>query len=129
MDFGSPDVLWGDGCAPMEQVAAARTWFEASEPAPLEGIVDYTRQLNVWDDDLRPDDHSPEAWYLYFVEATNLLAMAVNHDGTGGPYGTWSAPLCAARAVVCAFKTMWRPGVARADDALALIDAARALAT
>lgn len=124
LDFGGPDQTWGDAFTPREQLAAARAFLEDGKALP-DKITDYTRQLDVWDEDLRPDEDSPEGWFVYFVEATNLLLMALKHDEGGGPYGTWRGSMCAARSAVCSYKAMHRAGDDREVDASALIDAIR----
>lgn len=122
MDFGGPDDEWGDSATPRQQLEHVRAWVEHGTPIP-ELAADYTRQLNVWDEDLRPTQGNLEGWYVYFVETTNLLVMAILHDESGGPYGTWSGSVSAARSAVCSYKAMHRAGSDRGDDAAALIAA------
>lgn len=130
LDYGGPDEGWaGWECAPVEQLSRVRAWLDSGGNDELPALTaDYTRQLSIWDDDLRPAVDSPAGWYIYFVEATNLLAFAVLHGADGGPYGTWSHPACAARAAVCAFKSMNAAGSDRRAGARALIDAIRSSA-
>ena len=122
LDFGGPDDEWGCSMAPSEQLGAVRRWLDEGDELPPP-TVDYTRQLNVWEDDLRPPDESPGTWFTYFVEATNLLAMAVLHGPEPGPYGEWRGPRCAARSAVCAYKAMNRDDGDRIADLEALLAA------
>ena len=61
------------------------------------------------------------SWYVYFVEATNLLVMAALHDERGGPFGHWGRPRCAARSAVCSYKAMSSPGADRRAHLTALL--------
>jgi hypothetical protein len=121
-DVGGPDQSWGDSKAPVEQLAAARAWLGAGTAIPPH-TADYTRQLNVWDEDLRPVD--ADGWFVYYVEATNLLVMAILHDDQGGPYRTWPRARCAARSAVCSYKAMHRPDDDRDADLARVIGAVR----
>ena len=113
---------WGHEVSAVDQVTQVQKWIESG--ASLEHTADYTRQLNVWDDDLRPT--SVEDWFLYYVEASNLLVMAALHGANQGPYGTtWTGPMCSARAAVCAYKAMNHPKADREAQAQMLIDIIR----
>lgn len=124
LGFGGPDAEWGDSPAPSEQLEAVRRWLD--EGADFAGSnVDYTRQLNVWEDDLRPTDAA--GWFAYSVEATNLLGMAVLHGTERGPYGEWTGPVCAARSAICTYKAMNRDGGDRSADLETVLTATRAV--
>lgn len=125
LDVGAPDQEWGDSKTPIEQLAAVRAWLDSGADIPPH-TADYTRQLNVWDEDLRPVEDAPEDWFVYFVETTNLLLMAILHGDESGPYDTWRRSLCAARSAVCSYKAMHRPGGDREADLRQLIAAVRA---
>ena len=108
MDFGDPRDPdgWGDTGSAVEQLEQIKGALEGGF-YELTGVIDYTRQLNVWDEDLRPA--GLDTAYLWYLEAPNLLAMAVVHEESG-PYGTWAGPICAGRAAVCAFKSALQEG-------------------
>ena len=119
LDFGAPDQSWGGAVPPDEQVARVRAWITDGTPIPHH-TADYARQQNVWDEDMRPMADYPSDWFVYCVEASNLLVMAVLHDDQGGPYGKWPGTICAARSAVCSYKAMYGPGGDRQTDLITL---------
>jgi len=127
LDFGGPHHDWGHpiGLTSAQQLEAVRALMDTGTALPKH-TADYTRQLNVWDEDLRPLSGDPGSWFTYFVEATNLLVMACLHDDGAGPYGEPSRRSCASRAAVCAFKSMHTSDTDRETDLRGLIDAVEA---
>mmetsp|Transcript_19296 Transcript_19296/g.29285 ORF Transcript_19296/g.29285 Transcript_19296/m.29285 type:complete len:213 (-) Transcript_19296:56-694(-) len=121
-DFGDPrhGESWGCDISAIEQLERVSAWIE-DEATPLNSdIVDNTRQLNVWDNDLKPT--LSRDYYLYFIEATNLLAMAAlqHHNENDEPCGTWSTKLACARATVCAFKSSLSCSSSTDEESLAI---------
>lgn len=125
LDFGAPDQSWGGALAPVEQVARVRRWLDEGLPIPPR-TADYSRQQNIWDDDMRPVAAYPGDWFTYFVEASNLLVMAVLHGDDPGPYGEWPGVPCAARSALCSYKAMNGPGRDRDADLASLRAAVQA---
>ena len=132
IDFGGPDDGLGGDVSPREQVSRVRQWLKTPTPQATRAVseaAERTRQLNVWDEDLRPLADDPSTWYWYFVEAANLLTFAVVNNETGDPDGSdinWPASVCAARSGVCAHRSIHAAGVTREVDAEAIIAAVRA---
>lgn len=76
----------------------------------LENAFDPTRQLVLWDDDLRPPEDAYDISWHWFMEVGQLCVATCLHSmsppGSGSEYYHWSALQCAARAVVCCCKAM-----------------------
>jgi hypothetical protein len=115
LGFAEPDRPWGASLAPVEQLDRVRRWLDQGMEIPAR-TLDVSRQLNIWDDDLRPPPDAPDSWFTYFVEASNLLVMAARNGDAPGAYGSWSGPVAAGRSAVCSYKAMHRPGHDRQAD-------------
>ena len=121
-DFGGPYQGLGHVLTPAQQLDAVSAYIESGTALPRH-TVEYSRQVRVGDPDLRPFPDDPAHWCWYFVEATNLLVMACLHGDGGGPHGEPTGRSCAARAAMCAYKSMHTAGVDRETDLRRLIAA------
>jgi hypothetical protein len=104
-----------NGCDPtaLGQIERLETWLADPTPANLRAMakaIDESRQLQMWDDDLRP---KPGEGWPYLMEVTDLMLRAVTQDDAGLPArysehlpASWPAPTAARRAVVCAHKVL-----------------------
>ncbi len=120
-DNGSPET-------PVKQVELAQTWLnslnEEDKQAAIKA-VDLSRQLNIWDDDLKPFPDG-DKWYIWFFDATNLALFSLLDDGPHFHYGgycSWKSSVAAARSVICSLKSLRMPGESVADNTTAIIQA------
>lgn len=110
-----------DGEPPGMQVKRVETWLTSPSEDTLlavEDSIDPSRQLNVWDEDLYPANDGMWFWFLEVAQLTALAATVAEKwsDGDIEESYTWPAQVCAARAVVCALKTIRVPGGDIASD-------------
>jgi hypothetical protein len=122
------DDISMDGEPPGMQVKRVETWLESPTEDNLLAVeisIDPSRQLNVWDDDLYPSDDDMWFWFLEVAHLTALAATAPEEwgDGRVEESYTWPAQVCAARAVVCALKTIRTPDGDIASDTRILASA------
>lgn len=114
-----------DGESAGTQVQRVEAWLASPDETTLaaaDASIDPSRQLNVWHEDLNP---IPEEMWCWFLEVADLAARAVTHreewgGGRREESATWPAPLCAARAAVCALKAIRTPEGDVAVDARTL---------
>lgn len=94
-----------DGLPVEAQLETVAKWLDAPESADVKRAFDPSRQLNVWDDDLRPSDD--QAWYWYY-ELGQCACAAILNQGKGSEdgasYDTWPPAWCVARGLVIAVR-------------------------
>jgi hypothetical protein len=104
-----------DGETEGMKIRRVEAWLKSPDQE-TEGAVadsiDPSRQLEIWEDDLRPPDDSEDSW-MWFHCVGQLLAQSVTHSADGDGHITrpdssyyWPAQVCAARCVVAAAKSI-----------------------
>lgn len=114
-----------DGEPPGLLIRRVEAWLAEPCQTTFEAVskgIDRTRQLNVWDEDLYPAEDGMWAWFLEVGQLTALSLVADEEwkPGRREEAYTWPAQVCAARAMVCALKTMAEPKRDIAGDVRAL---------
>ncbi len=100
---GNDDDPIHDGAAVEVQIARALAWLDDPGPVTEERVdqaFDKTRQLNVWEDDLRPPEDSTFYWYLDVGQACCAAILDVGSDPNGDSYYSWPTPTCVGRGLV-----------------------------
>lgn len=101
-----------DGAAVEVQIARAMEWLDDPGPVSEERVdeaFDRTRQLNVWEDDLRPPEDSTFYWYLDVGQACCAAILDVGSDPNGASYYDWPTPVCVGRGLVMAARGLRGP--------------------
>jgi hypothetical protein len=113
-----------DGEALGMQVRRVEAWLASPGDVTREALAaafDPTRQLLIWDDDLRPSEDEYDASWQWFLEVGQLCVATclrpMDSESTHSSYYWWAAPDCAARAVVCSLKALRAPGSIAKDIA------------
>jgi len=109
--FEDEELDANDGEPPALLIERVGSWVESETKETFEAVrcgIDHTRQLNIWDEDLYP---FPDQMSFWFLEVGQLTALSVvqPEEWSQGPRTethSWPAQVCAARAAVCALKTM-----------------------
>ena len=100
-----------DGESAGKQLRRVEAWLaDVTEEnrVAVEHSIDFSRQQQVWDEDLYPSD---DFMWFWFLEVGQLCAQACicpddqPHEEGVGPH-TWSRSFLAARATVCAAKSI-----------------------
>jgi hypothetical protein len=121
MDAGmtaGPDTPAMDGApadVQLERVVAFMDDPTDDNHAAVNGAFDPTRQLHIWDDDLRPAEAQS---YLWATELGQLCCAAVLRDGGrpgDGSYYVWPPETCVGRGLVVAARTLCRPPMSQGD--------------
>jgi hypothetical protein len=102
-----------DGASVEVQIARARAWLDMPGPISEQKVdeaFDHTRQLNVWDDELRPADDSSFYWYLDLGQCCCAAILDVGSNPTGGSYYEWPTPTTVGRGLVIAARGLRSPG-------------------
>lgn len=94
-----------DGLPVEAQLDRVAKWLDDPKSADVKRAFDPSRQLNVWDDDLRPSDD--QAWYWY-SELGQCACAAILNEGKGSESGesyySWPPAWCVARGLVIAVR-------------------------
>lgn len=109
---GNDDDPIHDGAAVQVQIARALAWLDAPGDVTAERVdqaFDRTRQLNVWEDDLRPPEDSTFYWYLDVGQACCAAILDVGADPNGDSYYHWPTPTCVGRGLVMAARGLRGP--------------------
>ena len=102
-----------DGESEGMKIRRVEGWLAAPSPethAAVVASIDPSRQLEIWEDDLRPPDDSEDTWQ-WFMCVGQLCAQSVAHEAGGtitradSSYA-WPAEVCAVRCVVAAAKAI-----------------------
>ena len=110
-----------DGESAGKQLRRVEAWLaDATEEnrVAVEQSIDPSRQLQVWDEDLYPTD---DLMWFWFLEVGQLCAQACicpndqPHEECAEPY-TWSRSFLAARAAICASKSIQVPNGDRRQE-------------
>ncbi len=113
---GDPNI---DGMSCQVQIGRAARWLDdPNELAKVQEALDPSRQLYVWDDDLRPDDASSFFWYLDVGQLCSSAILNVKKDKRdphGGGYYEWPSESCVGRGLVAVARAQRGHGVKVAD--------------
>ncbi len=96
-----------DGAPVETQIALVAAFLDAPDRERRDAVlasIDRTRQLQIWDDDLIPNDDRAHWWYL---EVGQCLAHAIarTHGSPHGPsYYEWPPEVCVGRGLVVAVR-------------------------
>jgi hypothetical protein len=114
----------------MAQIEVLEAWITDPSEATLAAVkrkIDQARQLQIWDEDVRPP---PGEGWAYIVEVTDLMLRFAVQSDDGLPNGTlpfrWPAAYAGARSVVCAHKVLVTPDRSAAASARELVQSLRA---
>jgi len=108
---GEPFV---DGAAVEVQLGRAARWVDepnATNRDAAADALDPTRQLHVWEDDLRPADDAAFYWYLDVGQCACSAIVRDGGDANGDSYYHWPASACVGRGLVVAARGLRMPGV------------------
>ena len=108
---GSEGEPIADG-APVEvQIARASRWLDdPSTIGAVDEAYDRTRQLNVWDDDLRPGDATAYYWYLDVGQCCCAAILRGAGDPEGTSYYEWPPATTVGRGLVIAVRGIRNEG-------------------
>jgi hypothetical protein len=100
-----------DGAAVEVQIARAARWLDdPSTIGAVDEAYDRTRQLNVWDDDLRPSDRSAFHWYLDVGQCCCAAILRGGGNPAGDSYYEWPPPVTVGRGLVMAVRGIRNEG-------------------
>jgi hypothetical protein len=102
--------------APVEmQIELAARWLDAPDAAHVKAVAagnDPSRQLQIWDDDLRPSDDRAHWWYVDVGQCCGHAITQVGGDPRKHSYYDWPPETCVGRGLVVAVRGLRSP---RAD--------------
>jgi hypothetical protein len=116
-----------DGAPVETQIARAAAWLDCPDAAHLEAIAhanDPTRQLQIWDDDLIPNDDRAHWWYLDVGQCCGYAITRTGGTPAAHSYYEWPPETCVGRGLVIAVRGLREP---RASIASILRDLRAAL--
>jgi hypothetical protein len=99
-----------DGAPVETQIARAAAWLDAPDPTHHAAVVaanDPSRQLQIWDDDLIPNDDRAHWWYLDVGQCCGYAitrTIGTPSPATSGSYYQWSSEICVGRGLVVAVR-------------------------
>ncbi len=98
--------------APLEtQLATLMAWLEQeAEVQAVDAVFDRTRQLYVWDDDIRPLDDQAFMWLTEVGQCACAAVINPGGDATDRGYYGWPADVCVGRGLVAAVRAVTPPG-------------------
>ncbi len=128
MGFHTSEAAEGsmDGAPVETQIALAAAWLDAPDTAHLAAVSagnDPARQLQIWDDDLRPPDDRAHWWYSDVGQCCGHAITQVEGDASGDSYYEWPTETCVGRGLVVAVRGLREKG-ASIDAVLADVRAA-----
>ena len=115
-----------DGAPVETQIALAAAWLDAPDSAHLAAVSagnDPSRQLQIWDDDLRPPDDRAHWWYSDVGQCCGHAITKTKGVANGGTYYEWPFEACVGRGLVLAVRGLREKG-ANIDAILAGVRAA-----
>jgi hypothetical protein len=108
----------GEACAdgaPVEtQIERAAAWLDAPGPETLAAVVaanDPGRQLQIWDDDLIPNDDRAHWWYQDVGQCCGYAITRRAGASSGTSYYQWPPETCVGRGLVAAVRGLRCTGV------------------
>lgn len=106
----------GDG-APLEtQLATVAGWLEGTVDAKaIEAVYDFTRQLYVWDDDIRPSDDQAFMWLTEVGQCACAAILNKGGDQSDRGYYGWPPSVCVGRGLVAVVRALTPAGADVAD--------------
>ncbi|MDQ3365490.1 MAG: hypothetical protein M3680_08685, partial [Myxococcota bacterium] len=99
---GDPFV---SGASVEVQLGRAARWVDepiAANAALVRDAFDPTRQLNLWEDDLRPDEAQAFYWYLEVGQCACAAIFREDGDPDAGAYDGWPPEVSVGRGLVIA---------------------------
>ena len=99
-----------DGAPTEAQLMRCARWLVDGDVDPVAAAFDPSRQLYVWDDDLRPGDEVSHYWYLDLGQCCCAAVLNQQGDAAGGGYYEWPPEVCVGRGLVVAARGLRRPG-------------------
>ena len=100
-----------DGASVEVQIARAARWLDdPSTIGAVDEAYDRTRQLNVWDDDLRPSDTSAYFWYLDVGQCCCAAILRGAGNPAGESYYEWPPAVTVGRGLVMAVRGIRNEG-------------------
>lgn len=117
-----------DGAPVETQIARAAAWLDCPDAAHLEAVVqanDPSRQLQIWDDDLIPNDERAHWWYADVGQCLGHAITRASGRPDGDSYYEWPPEVCVGRGLVIAVRGLRQP---RASIAAILRELRAALA-
>lgn len=96
-----------DGAPVETQIALAAAWLDAPDAkhtAAVSAGNDPSRQLQVWDDDLRPSDDSAHWWYSDVGQCCGHAITRTKGDPAKDSYYDWPSETCVGRGLVIAVR-------------------------
>ena len=115
-----------DGAPVETQIALAAAWLDAPDRASLAAVLagnDPSRQLLIWDDDLRPPDDRAHWWYSDVGQCCGYAITTKRTNANGDGYYEWPSEICVGRGLVIAVRGLREKG-ANIDAILAGVRAA-----
>jgi hypothetical protein len=94
-----------DGAPVETQIALAAAWLDAPDRTHLVAVaasMDRTRQLQIWDDDLIPNDDRAHWWYLEVGQCCTHAITRTGGSASGASYYEWPPEVCVGRGLVIA---------------------------
>lgn len=102
-----------DGAPVETQIALAAAWLDAPDAEHLAAVAagnDPSRQLQIWDDDLRPPDDRAHWWYSDVGQCCGHAITRQGGDPAGDSYYEWPPEACVGRGLVIAVRGIRDPG-------------------
>ena len=115
-----------DGAPVETQIALAAAWLDAPDRARLAAVLagnDPSRQLLIWDDDLRPPDDRAHWWYSDVGQCCGYAITTKKTNANGDGYYEWPSEICVGHGLVIAVRGLREKG-ANIDAILAGVRAA-----
>lgn len=117
-----------DGAPVEAQIELAARWLDTPDDTHLAAVAagnDPARQLQMWDDDLRPSDDRAHWWYLDVGQCCGHAITRTTGDPRKGSYYDWPPESCVGRGLVVAVRGLRSKGA----DLRAILAAVRAAMT
>jgi hypothetical protein len=112
----------GEPCAdgaPVEtQIERAAAWLDTPDQAHLAAVIaanDLSRQLQIWDEDLIPNDDRAHWWYQDVGQCCGYAITRKTGSASGKSYYQWPPETCVGRGLVVAVRGLRCRGVRLAD--------------
>ncbi|MBL9020299.1 MAG: hypothetical protein JNL83_39300 [Myxococcales bacterium] len=115
-----------DGAPVEKQIQLAAEWLDGPDDRHLAAVhaaCDPSRQLQIWDDDLRPNDDNAHWWYADVGQCCGYAITRTGGDPAKHSYYEWPSETCVGRGLVLAVRGLRTKG-ASLHDVLADLRAA-----